>query len=146
MFKALITSGILFFLSTTPIYADHADDLVIGNKIAAKVGRYTMAVDAFEQQLNHLGGKFRATKVHLKIIKQWTPKLMQKIGKHRSKHEIQGPLNVVNIHNKLVLVSFYREAKGKNMGEIKQALHFMERVMTNIRLDIVQQYGLHIAL
>lgn len=146
MSKNLLAAAIFFVFVATSAYAQRGGNISNGDKLAVKVGRYTMATDNFKSSLNQLGGRFSATKTHLKIIKDWTPKLMSKLAKHRSKHEIQGPLNVVNIHHKLVLASFFREAKGKKATDIKQALLMMEKVMTNIRLGVVEQYGLHIAL
>jgi hypothetical protein len=117
-----------------------------GEMLGNKAERYSMLVDSLEGALGVMPGNFRATKTHIKIVQKWIPKLVDKLVNHRNKHEIQGSLNVVNIHHKLVLASLFREAKNKNITDIKQAIHRLESAMTNIRLGIVENYGLHIAM
>lgn len=144
MLKRFMVFGIFMSFFSTLSFAQ--GQIGLGDKTALKVGRYLMATDDFANSLDDIGGNFSATKHAISRSKVWGPKLMDKLENHRNKHQIQGPLNLFNIWHKTTLIHFYREAKGKPAKEVKQSLHALERIMTNIRLDIVQQYGLHIVL
>lgn len=146
LLKNLFLSSLVVGFFATSAQAQRGGQIGFGDPIGHRVGNYMGNVEAFSSALPSLGGNFRSTNNAIKQLRKWSPKLLDKLANHRNKYQIQGPLNLVNIWHKNLLISFYREAKGKNLQDIRPLMRRVENLMTNVRFAIVETYGLHIVL